>query len=189
MLYDHIMMFYVFALGTIIGSFLNVVLYRTYSGRSIGGRSSCGSCGKTLQAIDLVPIVSFLFLRGRCRRCGSRISWQYPLVEALTGLLFLGSYMYARTSYELIGFIAFSIVAVLISVYDIKHTIIPDAWSIAVTIIACGLRILHIMDGSATVLTVLVGGVSVAEHPAGHGLGYLVCETVCAGGDGRRCGR
>lgn len=84
-----------FIVGLIIGSFLNVVIFRYRPEQSIfalsplGGRSHCRSCGKTLAWYELVPLFSFLIQRGRCRSCGERLSWQYPLVEFLSGLIFL----------------------------------------------------------------------------------------------------
>ncbi len=107
-----------FVFGAIVGSFLNVVALRYHSGRSLQGRSACGACGEKLQWFELVPILSFLFLWGRCRHCGGRISPQYPLVELWTGLLF-ASLPYAL----LLPFCLY----VVITVYDLRHKIIPDA--------------------------------------------------------------
>src|SRR5680860_1900327 len=70
-------------LGLIVGSFLNVVILRHNTGASLGGRSGCFSCGHNLTWYELVPVVSFLALRGRCNHCGCKISRQYPLVEIL----------------------------------------------------------------------------------------------------------
>jgi leader peptidase (prepilin peptidase)/N-methyltransferase len=113
--------------GLIIGSFLNVVILR-HGARTVGGRSGCLSCGAPLHAYDMVPVFSWLTLRGRCRDCGSRISIQYPLVEATTAILFalIGS---AALSIPL-TLLALIIAAllVLIAAYDIRHTIIPDEW-------------------------------------------------------------
>jgi len=79
-----------FLLGTAVGSFLNVVSRRLLRGDPdvVSGRSRCESCGKTLSGIDLIPLLSFFLLRGRCHYCGEKLSWQYPLVEGGTGLLF-----------------------------------------------------------------------------------------------------
>lgn len=75
--------------GLIIGSFLNVVIFRVPHGESIvKPRSHCTQCNHVLKAWELVPVLSFLVLRGRCHSCGSKISWRYPGVELLTGLLF-----------------------------------------------------------------------------------------------------
>jgi leader peptidase (prepilin peptidase)/N-methyltransferase len=78
-----------FILGTCVGSFLNVVSIRWPEGRSISGRSVCPRCSNQLRWFDLIPVASFLFLRGRCRFCHEPISFQYPFVEILAGFLFL----------------------------------------------------------------------------------------------------
>ncbi len=76
-------------LGTLIGSFLNVVVYRVPAGRSIvSPPSACGNCGHSVRAYDNIPLLSWLLLRGRCRDCGARISARYPLVELGTAALF-----------------------------------------------------------------------------------------------------
>ena len=124
-----------FIFGTIIGSFLNVVILRMGTGRGFGGRSACGSCRKKLSWYELIPLVSFLIQYGRCRACKIRLSRQYPLVEFVAGLLSLG--VYAMFSYLLllapfsftvwyVGMFSLWAVFLVIAVYDIRHTIIPD---------------------------------------------------------------
>lgn len=126
-----------FILGAAIGSFLNVVLYR-YGALSVTkGRSMCLTCGSTLRKRDLIPVLSFLLLGGKCRHCSARIDRQYILVEFVTGVLTaLAAYMYlgaelTQVSIVLFFLLAFAIIPllVLIFVYDIKHQIIPDIWS------------------------------------------------------------
>ncbi len=124
----------VFVLGLIVGSFLNVVAYRYGTGQGIArGRSKCFSCRKTLAWYELVPILSFIFLRAKCGSCKSKISWQYPLVELITGLVFTGiAWAYLSVT---IGAAFWSGLALLwiaaslliaIAVYDWHHMIIPD---------------------------------------------------------------
>lgn len=84
------MLLFLFLLGLIIGSFLNVVILRSEKEESFGGRSHCPQCQALIRWYDNIPLVSFLLLRGRCRQCQNPISWQYPLVELATGLTFLG---------------------------------------------------------------------------------------------------
>jgi leader peptidase (prepilin peptidase)/N-methyltransferase len=80
--------------GLVIGSFLNVVIYRLPRGQSlVSPGSRCGGCGTPIKARDNVPVLSYLLLRGRCRACGSPISPRYPAVEALTGILFVAAYL------------------------------------------------------------------------------------------------
>lgn len=90
-------LFLLFVLGAVVGSFLNVVSIRWPENRSISGRSLCGRCSRQLPWFDLIPVVSFFLLHGRCRFCRERVSWQYPLVEILSGILFVfvGWYFFA----------------------------------------------------------------------------------------------
>jgi prepilin signal peptidase PulO-like enzyme (type II secretory pathway) len=124
--------FFIFLLGVFIGSFLNCLIYRLEVGEKPEGRSYCPKCKKTLKVKDLVPVFSYIFLKGRCRYCGEKISIQYPLVELSTGVLFafLGaSALQALTVFEVVTTLYLLVVAsflVLIFVYDIKHFIIPD---------------------------------------------------------------
>ncbi len=119
--------------GLIIGSFLNVVIFRLHGGRSLGGRSFCAHCAHTLRWYDLVPVFSYVALRGRCRYCHSRISWQYPLVELAVGVTFaLIAFPFRHVVLEPLDFvflasrfISFSLF-IAIFVYDLRHKIIPD---------------------------------------------------------------
>ena len=139
------MLFLTFVLGTVIGSFLNVLVYRFGSGTKITGRSKCLSCGKTLAALQLVPLFSYLFMRGRCARCRSKISLQYPLVETAGGIIFmviawknslLG--MDVSTAHLVIALVDALIWSLLLAttVYDWKHKIIPDRFSALFAILA-----------------------------------------------------
>lgn len=115
-----------FVLGAIVGSFLNVWGLRLNSGLSLGGRSRCNACGTTLRAFELIPILSFLFLRGRCRTCGTRLAWQYPLVEIFGGLVFVTvlslDVTFLMKALMLLAFALYGVIAI----YDVRHTIIPD---------------------------------------------------------------
>ena len=143
-----------FIFGTIIGSFLNVVIYRINTNLKISkGRSRCFSCSRELEAVDLVPVLSYAFFRGRCRTCRSKISFQYPAVEITTGLMFIlitylyffsgnifvGTYMFDRNSvftvtsqFPILKNIFYALdlgtlsLLICIFVYDFKHKIIPD---------------------------------------------------------------
>lgn len=119
--------------GLIVGSFLNVVVLRLRTGRGLHGRSSCGSCGKVLHWFELIPVVSFLIQKGRCRSCRVRISYQYPIVEFVTGILFGLSAWKALTLGILVPLHTLHLVVmmgllVVLVVYDIRHTIIPDSF-------------------------------------------------------------
>lgn len=140
-----LILFFFFIFGTIIGSFLNVVLFRYNTGRTIGGRSKCFSCRRTLSPIDLVPVVSYIVFGGRCRTCKSHVSFQYPAVELLTGILFAGVYiLYSPLFFLNTPLFLFNVVfallvmslLVLITVYDLRHKIIPDLFSYTFAIVA-----------------------------------------------------
>ena len=106
-----------FIFGAVIGSFLNVVGLR-WDLKNFGGRSHCLKCGKVLGWRELVPILSFFWLRGKCSGCKEKISWQYPAIEIFTGLIF------ATVPYI---FLPVFCIYVVILIYDFKHKIIPDA--------------------------------------------------------------
>lgn len=130
---DLLFIILVFVFGAIIGSFLNVVVLRFNTGASIGGRSKCMTCNSILKWYELIPIFSFLIQGGVCKKCKSRISRQYPLVESFTGLLFVLIVLefYPYTSVEVVILALQLIIAsllVVISVYDIKHKIIPNVF-------------------------------------------------------------
>ena len=140
-----LILFIFFCLGLIIGSFLNVVIYRLNTKKTLGGRSGCMSCGYELRFYELVPVLSFLGLKGRCSNCKGRISLQYPLVEMTSGLIFaflflkfqsilpfsLGNFIIVYAYYALI----FSLLLV-ITVYDIRHKIIPDTLVFSVALLS-----------------------------------------------------
>ncbi len=117
-----------FIFGTLIGSFLNVVILRHNTGKGISGRSSCQSCGKVLGPFELIPILSFLIQGGACKACRSKISFQYPAVEFMTGLMFLMIFFtYTSILSIVLGFIIVSLL-IVITVYDLKHGIIPNTF-------------------------------------------------------------
>jgi leader peptidase (prepilin peptidase) / N-methyltransferase len=120
-----------FILGCVIGSFLNVCIYRLPREKSIvRPPSSCPGCGKGIRFYDNVPIVGYLWLRGKCRDCGGAISMRYPMVEALTGLLFLFLYRSFGLTFELVVFLVFVSALVVISFIDLDFKIIPDVLSL-----------------------------------------------------------
>ncbi len=128
----------IFLFGNIIGSFLNVVIYRFNSGKTLGGRSICMSCAHTLRWYELIPVFSFLIQSGKCRSCSSKISHQYPIVEIATGIIFallafhfskILSFSQATFISLLIYFMFLFSILIVISVYDMKHKIIPDKLS------------------------------------------------------------
>ena len=117
-----------FIVGLIVGSFLNCIIYRLEKGESfIKGRSYCPHCKHVLNWQDLIPIFSFLALSGECRYCRQPISWQYPLVDLATGIIFvlIGYYVFPSILLSTFYFLV-SAFLIIIFVYDLKHYIIPD---------------------------------------------------------------
>jgi len=128
-------LFFIFALGAIVGSFLNVLGLRWNSGVGFGGRSFCPSCSKKLSWWELVPVLSYLSLRGKCFGCKSKISIQYVVVEILTGLVFVTVYTSLLPGDSLINllfivqyllFVIIFSIYIVITIYDLRHKIIPN---------------------------------------------------------------
>jgi len=146
-----------FVIGTVIGSFLNVLADRLPQEETIMGRSHCDHCQKKLEGVDLIPVISFIYLGGKCRRCKKKLSFFYPLVEVVTGLSFVWVLIYALSQLgnpaltgfanpgnllevlslvranlfyilALLGIVACSIV---IFFADLKYQIIPDSIQVA----------------------------------------------------------
>lgn len=119
-----------FTFGLVVGSFLNSLIYRLETKKDfLRGRSFCPNCGKALAWKDLIPILSFILLKGRCRYCKEKISIQYPLVEFFTGLSFLLAFFSTLNQFSILKliflFLIFSLF-ILIFVFDAKHYSIPD---------------------------------------------------------------
>ncbi len=136
----------IFFLGTAVGSFLNTLVLRLGK-EEIRGRSHCPHCGKILEWFELIPLLSFFLQKGRCRSCRALLSWQYPFVEFLTGVLFLlvfwklvlrfpGGVVLSQIFFSDAGLWIWPLVVlwwyyvsalIAISVYDIRHYLIPDS--------------------------------------------------------------
>lgn len=115
--------------GLIIGSFLNVVIFRIDDLKTIiYSRSRCQNCKKEISWYDLIPLLSFILLQGKCRNCGSKISFQYPLVELFTGLLFMVLYLFFGLSAGLIFYLIIFSLLVVIFVYDLKTQTVPEVF-------------------------------------------------------------
>jgi leader peptidase (prepilin peptidase)/N-methyltransferase len=172
-----------FCLGAAIGSFLNVVIYRLPRGMSlIRPPSHCVSCGVRLRILDLIPILSWLWLRGRCRYCGHRISSRYMVVELVTALLACAcAYLYS----DLTAVPIFVVCAALVVAFfvDLDHMIIPDQVHVA---IACSGVLLDVR----TMLLRGMAGMVVFTEPVGAGTSTVltmawprsVLGAVVAGG-------
>lgn len=120
-----------FIFGAAIGSFLNVCIFRIPAKESIvKPLSQCPHCHHPIRIYDNIPIISFIILRARCRDCEGKISWQYPLVELITGILSLLLFMKFGPTLNFLVFFIFTAVLLVISFIDLEHQIIPDILSL-----------------------------------------------------------
>ena len=118
---------YIFIIGTIMGSFFNVVAHRLSNNESIiKPGSHCESCQHLLKWYELIPIISFLIQGGRCRQCHTKLSWWYPLMEIITGLFYLFSYLYFGLSPDFFISLVISSVLVITCITDFNYLIILD---------------------------------------------------------------
>lgn len=137
MYYVLIIMFFI--IGTIFGSFYNVVGYRIPKGESIlYPGSHCPKCNHKLKSIELIPILSFLFLGGKCKKCGEKISWFYPIFEFVSGVLFALCFAVFGYSLDCLFYIVFISMLLIIIISDYQTMIIPDS----VLIISFGILII-----------------------------------------------
>jgi len=117
-----------FLLGTIVGSFLNVCITRIPEDLSIVSPGSrCPKCGTPIKPYDNVPILAWLWLRGKCRECGAAISPMYPLIELATGLLFVAAFQEFGVTQTTVKWLFFTCMIVVLSVTDLRVRILPDA--------------------------------------------------------------
>ena len=155
----------VFALGTAVGSFLNVCIWRLPREESVvRPPSHCPACNHRLGTADLVPLVSFLLLGRRCRYCRAPISWRYFTVELLTGLLFLGFWLAQGRALlerggpgelvQLLAYLGFGAVLVAVFFTDLDHMIIPDELVIAGLVLGGGEDLVGLLTGSHGLLSV-----------------------------------
>jgi leader peptidase (prepilin peptidase)/N-methyltransferase len=120
-----------FVVGAVVGSFLNVCIWRVPAGESVVyPPSRCPGCGARIRSADNIPLLSYLWLRGRCRSCGVRISPRYPVVEAFTGVMFAVLLSRFGSSLVLGVYAAFVAALIVVTFIDLDHQIIPDAISL-----------------------------------------------------------
>jgi leader peptidase (prepilin peptidase)/N-methyltransferase len=157
--------FFAFIFGVIIGSFLNVVIYRlrinARTGRAkidLSGRSKCPKCGKTLDFLELIPLISFAAQKGRCRSCHKSISWRYPLVELISGLVTFLS-LYILGIYNLYTYLVLLVLYLMIVIvfYDFKKMIIPDVLLYPLYSLVIILDIIKLGKGEIKILDLLIG--------------------------------
>jgi leader peptidase (prepilin peptidase) / N-methyltransferase len=156
-------------LGALIGSFLNVVIHRVPRRESlVRPRSSCPECGAPIAPYDNVPVLSWLLLRGRCRRCGERISPRYPLVELLTALAFAAVVLVRGFDEDLVLELPFVAALIALAGIDYDHKLLPN-------------RIVYPLAGYGLIATVLVERDDLVEHvAAGAGAFAFLLAAVIA---------
>lgn len=135
---------FIFIFGLIIGSFLNVCIYRYQSGESIAkGRSHCQNCDHSLSWYELIPVFSWIFLGGKCKNCKQPISIRYPLVECLTGLLFVGVFLVYGFTFDTLIYFLFVSILVMAGFVDYDSMIIPDRTHVVCILCGVLLIVLH----------------------------------------------
>ena len=147
-------------LGLIIGSFSNVCIYRIPKNESIVFPAShCPNCHTPIKAIDNVPILSFLLLKGKCRKCGEKISIRYPVVEFLTGAIYLLIFLIYGRSYQTLIYALLSSALIIISFIDLDVQIIPDEISLPGIVIGLALSfIVPYISYLNSLLGIIIGG-------------------------------
>lgn len=156
-------------IGVCIGSFLNVVIYRVPRDESISyPQSHCTNCGYNLITIDLVPIFSYLFLRGRCRNCREKISIQILLIEFLNGLMYLLLFIKFNISLEFLFYAILTSCLIVISVIDLESKDVFSSISIFTLIIAAIYLLSGKYFGDISLIHNIIGGI------IGYGLIFLI---------------
>lgn len=180
---------FVGVLGLLIGSFLNVVIYRVPAGESVvRPRSRCMTCGHEITAAENIPVVSWLVLRGRCSGCGSRISARYPLVELGTGVLFGLTAWWVGLSWTLPAFLYLAAIAVALSMIDLDVKRLPDVIVLPSYVVALALLgLAALLDGTwdqllrgvlAAAALFVFYFLLVLVYPAGMGFGDVKLSGV-----------
>jgi leader peptidase (prepilin peptidase)/N-methyltransferase len=150
---------FVLAFGLIVGSFLNVCIYRLPRNESVAWPGShCTSCNRALSWYENIPVVSWMVLRGRCRTCGSPISIQYPLVEAVTGALFLAAYYTWGLSPLLPVRLLFACAMIVLFAIDLEHQILPNEITLPGIVIGFVLSFVLPPGWKNSLVGLLIGG-------------------------------
>ena len=138
---------FVFLFGIVIGSFLNVCIFRIPKKESIVlPHSHCMTCGYQLQWYDLVPLFSFLFLRGRCRKCHTQLSLQYPLVEGLNGALYVIVFLANGWNMTSVVYCLLTSALIVLSVIDFRTMEIPDGINLFIFLLGVAATVLDLAN-------------------------------------------
>jgi prepilin signal peptidase PulO-like enzyme (type II secretory pathway) len=156
-----IYLIFIFIFGLIIGSFLNCLIWRLHTEESMWSRSYCPKCKKQIVWYDNIPIFSYIFLLGKCRHCSKKISWQYPVVEFVTGILFVIAFLVNVESLDylkLVRDLLIIFVMIIIFVYDLRWYMILDIVTIPAIIIFFIINIILDFSWLGMLLAGFVGG-------------------------------
>ena len=147
---------FIFILGLIMGSFANVCIYRMPRNLSIvKPNSHCTNCNSFIKWYDNIPVISYIFLKGKCRNCGSKISFIYPMIELSCGLLFLLMYFLFGFSYMLFPFCIYVFSLLVVTVIDFDFQIIPDEISFLLIIVGLLTSFFNVMLGDTILHRIL----------------------------------
>ncbi|MFC1883131.1 prepilin peptidase [Thermodesulfobacteriota bacterium] len=174
---------FAFLLGLAIGSFMNVCIYRLPLGKSIiWPPSYCPKCEKRIKFYDNIPVLSYVILHGKCRYCKVPVSWQYPLVELITGVLSLALFIRYGPTYQYFLYFLFASVLITISFIDFHHKIIPDVLSLPSILIGLGVSFgLIDIKWSDSLIGIIAGGASL--YIVGFVYEFLTGREGLGGGD------
>lgn len=151
--------FVVILLGLCIGSFLNVCIYRIPREESIGfPPSHCTSCGYKLRIYDLIPILSFVILKGKCRGCNEKISFQYPIIELINGILYLLIYLQYGVSMSTIKFMLLTSIMIVIGMIDLKTQFVFSSTTILAGMIGVAFIVFQWITEGKFPLDNIIGG-------------------------------
>ncbi|MDR1990772.1 MAG: prepilin peptidase [Acidobacteriaceae bacterium] len=167
--------------GAMIGSFLNVCIYRLPRGKSVGvDRSRCTACDRQLAWFDNIPLVSFIVLSGRCRTCRERISIRYPIVELLTAILFAAAWWYYGPEWLLVSRLVLGCALIVLFAIDLEHHLLPNVITLPGIVVGFALSVVTEPGWQASLLGLVIGGgvlYAIAEgyyrlrHEEGVGMG------------------
>jgi leader peptidase (prepilin peptidase)/N-methyltransferase len=147
------------SIGAVIGSFLNVCIYRLPIGRSmVWPASACPHCARPLSWYENIPIVSFLLLGGRCRSCRGAISWRYPLIEALTAVMFVFLCWSLGPGLLLLARLAFGSALIVLFAIDLEHHLLPNVITLPGIVVGFVFSLFTEPGWMSSLIGILVGG-------------------------------
>jgi len=168
-----------FVYGIIVGSFLNVCIYRLPEEQSVvTPPSHCPKCNTKLKGVDLVPLFSFLALGRKCRYCGAPISWRYFTIELVTGLVWVATYLKFGYGIDFFAYVFFLSALIVAFVVDFEHFIIPDQVWIVGVVLGIGRDIAHLIAGDARLMHIVAPFTDYEFPMLPSAAGIVVCGGV-----------